>query len=510
MRCALALLFLFCLSTLTPTLVAAQATTRPAVPDPIAIQTATRLVDGVFADEIVKAKTPDAKAALAEKLLKAAGETTDNPASRYVLLRKTVDVAVGAGDAAKSLAAINELAINWDIDGLKLEQETLGRLVSAVRTPEAQADFARQADVVAGQAFAADRYDVAAQLLEMASNAASRANDPSLSRMLIVRRGAISEGRAAFLKMAPALDALASNPNDAEANLVVGRYQCFIKDNWEGGLPRLSHSAGKFHDIAVKDATSATDAADQMGLADAWWDLAEQESAFIRRVIRNHAAAWYRLSQAGLSGLAKVKCDKRLGDIEAEGPWDSWAGNGDQNGRPGHPVVRVKVAKANAREAQQVIDDVAAHFPTVLKDVRQLELLRYHDASEFKTTGNGHPQKLPGSFSATPMGGSDSFILFWGIYEKWGSGNYLFVYRVEALTGPRKTDVCFLDVCKDGNTQAQRRPNASDFDPGHWRAMPVSITLTQPTTLEYRLWPNADSIALDRLYIFSTSQTIGK
>ena len=91
---------------------------------------------------------------------------------------------------------------------------------------------------------------------------------------------------------------------------------------------------------------------------------------------------------------------------------------------------------------------------------------------------------------------------YWGIYEAWEPGQYLIVYRVQLLSNASGENVCFLDVCTNGNTIAHRRPHASEFKPNDWQAMPVVLTLPRPTTIEYRLWPHGHGIALDRLYVF--------
>src|SRR5436190_10389380 len=72
-----------------PTNIFAPATpAKPPVPDAAALKEATKLVDGVYKDEAAAARTPEARRALAQKWLKAAAETQNDPAGRYVLLTR--------------------------------------------------------------------------------------------------------------------------------------------------------------------------------------------------------------------------------------------------------------------------------------------------------------------------------------------------------------------------------------------------------------------------------------
>ena len=56
-----------------------------------------------------------------------------------------------------------------------------------------------------------------------------------------------------------ALATLKTNPTDPEANLVVGKYHCFVKDEWEKGLPMLL----KGNDAALKELATAEKGASQ-------------------------------------------------------------------------------------------------------------------------------------------------------------------------------------------------------------------------------------------------------
>ena len=170
-------------------------------------------------------------------------------------------------------------------------------------------------------------------------------------------------------------------------------------------------------------------------------------------------------------------------------------------GRP-HPTRSLEVVnKTEATEAPKIIDSIAANYPDLLTGVKLVELVKYHDGSDFRRYFGG-PAHIAESYSTTPVSGGGGFIWLWGIYEKWPPGKYLVVYRIQLLSEADDKNVCFCDVPKDGTTIASRRPAASEFKSGHWSEVPVPVTLREPTKIEYRLWTNEHEMGMDRVYVF--------
>ena len=120
---------------------------------------------------------------------------------------------------------------------------------------------------------------------------------------------------------------------------------------------------------------------------------------------------------------------------------------------------------------------------------------------EFKRR-SGEPKAVSGSYSKMAAVGRNGDLMFWGIYEIWEPGKYLFVYRLQSLSEAEGTNVCFLDLCSNGNTIAAHKPEATEFKSGQWSVMPVLYEVHETEKLEYRLWPYRQEIALDRVYVF--------
>lgn len=164
------------------------------------------------------------------------------------------------------------------------------------------------------------------------------------------------------------------------------------------------------------------------------------------------------------------------------------------------PLLQV-INRTDAKEANEVVSAILAAYPATLASAARIELLKYHDATEFHRNA-GNPTTLPGSYSGAPVAGRHGAIMLWGVYENLPPGRYLVVYRIQSLSEIAGDNICFLDVCAGGNTIAEHRPIDTELERGQWKNVPVVMNLEGSEVIEYRLWPNNHTIAIDRVYVF--------
>jgi hypothetical protein len=480
---------------IVPLLSGAAPATRPTAPDSSALRKAAAGVREVFGKDLAGARTPEARVALANKLLAAADQTQDDPAARYLLLTRVADLASSAGDVGIGLKAVDRIESQWAVDGVRMRTEVLLKAAALMRRPEERLEWARNAQAVADQAAAADEYTLARQLNARATAVIEPVRNEALTKRLSAQLALFDELANSYTSLSPALAKLRTDPNDPAANLALGKFQAFTKGDWQSGLPRIAvGSDPNLKDPAIRDQAAASNPEDRVALADAWWDLADQQTGPARRNLRLRAAGWYQLAAANLSGLEKINAERRLAEATADGstpppvvPGDAMHGVAVEN-------------ETDAREAGQVIADVQRHYPDSVRDVRQFDLLRYHDVADFRT---GAAQKeIPGSYSKTPRETGGGGIQFCCIYENWEPGKYLVVYRIQTDRHIDDGTYCFLDVCVKGGTIASNKPRPDELEPGKWACIPIPVELDSEKELEYRLWPQDHLIALDRVYIF--------
>ena len=115
--------------------------------------------------------------------------------------------------------------------------------------------------------------------------------------------------------------------DDPKANLEVGRYYCLIRGEWAKGLPLLAQSQHpQLQELAEADLRGPTQAADQMELADGWWELADTNAPY-RKALRLRGAHWYQQALQILPpGLLKIKAELRLEQMTEEYGDDALAG----------------------------------------------------------------------------------------------------------------------------------------------------------------------------------------
>lgn len=296
---------------------------RP-IPPAAAQKEAEKLVREVFKDEYAKTQTPD-RLALARKLLKQAVETEDDMTARFVMLRDAREIAAAAGDADLAFRAISMLDGDFKIDALTLKHAALTAVGKSARGPDEIKSLSGYFLKLAAEAAGADEYDIAQQAMTSASTFARNAKDIPLATRSAARAKEMTDLKARFEKVKPARARLDSQPDDAASKGLVGYYLCAVKSDWAAGLPLLAKGdeAG-VRSTAAKELAPASDPADQMSIGDFWWDRAEKEGGTVRENLRMRAAFWYERAAGGLSGLTKVKAEKRISEFFPGRPPGDW------------------------------------------------------------------------------------------------------------------------------------------------------------------------------------------
>ena len=312
-----------------------EAAKKAKIPDDKAQAEAMALVREVYKEEYGQATTAEKKAELAEKLLHKARDSKDDPTNQFVLLRVARDLAAQAGDCDTAFHAIEEMAAAFSIDTLEMNVQALTKAASVTKKTDGQEQIVEAALTVINQAVAQDKYDVADRLGRLALTAAHKARDAALVRRTQARIKEIATAAKAFEEVEAAMKTLEEKPLDAEANLVVGKHLCFMKGNWKQGRSMLALGGdAALKALAMKEMQGPADAAEQVKLGDAWWNVAEKETVAAKKNLQARAGYWYKKALPELSGLVKDKVEKRLAEVaKLETETENTAG-GDKLGPP--------------------------------------------------------------------------------------------------------------------------------------------------------------------------------
>lgn len=298
-----------------------KAPVRLAVPPPDALATAEASVRSIFADEYASTKTPAEKVNLASKLLQVGSDTHDDMASRFVTIRSARNVAVESGNIDLALRAFDSLSKSFDLDVLAEHVRLLVDL-SKVSLSDGEATKLRSQIIeLRGRAFSDDRYPLAMTLNQTAKQL-GKATDKEWQEYNEEWASLLDTGASAFEIFKEANKTLKESPDDPDANLAVGRYRCLLKGEWRDGLPYLEKGNDKIlREFAKKELTPTVTPTDTLDLADSWWNFARDGdlSDFEKRHVRSRTAFLYQQVLSQLSGLSKVRAEKRLEELESLG-----------------------------------------------------------------------------------------------------------------------------------------------------------------------------------------------
>jgi hypothetical protein len=328
------------------TIPAAPPAKRLAVPEQSAVDEALELIDQAYEETIKSAAgSPDS----AIRTFRDTADKTTDPARKFALLVLAERLALEARATSAALDVLARRAALFDIDALAARHALLARVA---RADDVRPDPLLFEHVVetARRAVAADRYDLAdaaADLSESLAKAIEKDEKvrtaesrrkreqpptPVAAKLLVEAtslRKDVRERRRQAFEYTTARDKLAAFPDDAEAAETVGRYLCFVKHDWPGGLAVLSRGRDEgLRNLATREISLAKEpqvaATSRLKLANEWWKLGEAGDSLPpeqAEAVKAHAAGIYRdiadkLTDPIDAALARKRA--KIGD--AEGP----------------------------------------------------------------------------------------------------------------------------------------------------------------------------------------------
>jgi hypothetical protein len=302
------------------TSVGAVDASKAAIPDAARQQKARAEVQNIYKDDLAQAKKAQEKLLVARRLLQIGLDEQRDGAARWALLTLAREGAADAGDVEAAFAAAEALDRSYAaVDLIKLKVEAATVALRVLRTPDDRRRFAEHVLTAVGAAVAADRYDLARQLCELALTAARSADDAALVRRVAATVQRVKEIQTAFADVQNAEVVLARDPADAHANGRIGRFRCLLKGDWDTGLPMLKRGAeAGLRALAEQDLGKPATPEARVALADGWWAAAEKLSGAAKANAVQRAAGWYQLAMPALEkGLTREKVERRLKELVA-------------------------------------------------------------------------------------------------------------------------------------------------------------------------------------------------
>jgi regulation of enolase protein 1 (concanavalin A-like superfamily) len=260
-----------------------------------------------------KLTTPKDRSDLADKLRAAAVASKDKPDRQYALLIEARDLAARGDDFAASKRIIDETAAAFAIDPKEAKEAALLAAGATFSTKTAAKAYLAEAAPLLREARADDDYDRVAPLLPAVRKASTEAHDADMARTA----ASLEKLQKEFEAVKKDVQILKEKPDDPEANLAVGKFYSFQKQDWDKGGPLLAKSGNlALATAATKDADAPTDVAEQIALADSWMKLANGIGPGTRR----RAYHWYTKALPNLSDKEEERVKVQVIELTKQFP----------------------------------------------------------------------------------------------------------------------------------------------------------------------------------------------
>jgi hypothetical protein len=114
---------------------------------------------------------------------------------------------------------------------------------------------------------------------------------------------------------------LAQQPDDAAANLALGKYLALGPGHWEPAIEHFAKGSDPLLKAAADSEAKVSDeVATQEAAGDAWWEAAEAAQGRQQEALQTRAAHWYGAALSRSTGLSHAKMQNRLSLVRVHTP----------------------------------------------------------------------------------------------------------------------------------------------------------------------------------------------
>jgi hypothetical protein len=318
------------------------ATDRPIVKKPLPSESQLdeklALIRELYEEEYLAANTRSTRIELARLMHREGQMTVDDPIGRFALWRVARDILTLEGEFAAAIAIVENLDAHYiDVDAKLLKVETIRNAAGQIADASLSRFLDAALDTIA-VCRQSERFELVNSICDdLEQELGSRLTDTRLAELKQAESN-LREAEASFARHQQAQQKLEQSEDDPEANGVAGHYLCFVRSEWQRGLPYLSRAdESAVRSAARLELASPDNVTERIAVADAWLDVAETApEAIAQTTIRRHALDWYRNAEHDAEGLDGRKVESRIAELERLLPLlrdqpDSAAGTSPEN-----------------------------------------------------------------------------------------------------------------------------------------------------------------------------------
>jgi hypothetical protein len=257
-----------------------------------------------------------AKQQAAVELTKQAAVTQD-PALQLAYLRVAALLSVEAGDVSQAMEIAKRMEQRFQTNGLSARADLLAEAGSHARTPGKKADLVGFCLRTGFEAIAVDDYSGGAKLAALAKTVAHKGNWPQLqleSEFLLSENQRCQD---AFKGVEQYKEILQYKPADPAACFAMGKFLCFVKNDWDTGLPLMARSN---QDAPLKAALDAEInerpkmADKQFVLSSLWRNLSDSATGDDKLFYLGRARYWFLKGMTSSDEADRPRLEQELNE----------------------------------------------------------------------------------------------------------------------------------------------------------------------------------------------------
>jgi hypothetical protein len=258
---------------------------------------------------------PEAKALIARELLTRSAIAQD-PVRELASLRVAAELATEAQDFAMALEACGKMGERFEMATLPTKVELLAKGSHQNALPGGSARLADACIATGFEALAQDEYEQGIALADMGKSAAQASANRHLIKQAQWLETELTRCRTGYAQVKKLVERLRQQPGNAEANLRVGEFLCFTKNDWQIGLPMVAHGNDEgLRSIVEKElGQKSLKPPEQVALGDRWWALAAASTNQLQLAFQRRARYWYLKAIAQARGAEKARLREQLAE----------------------------------------------------------------------------------------------------------------------------------------------------------------------------------------------------
>ena len=167
-----------------------------------------------------------------------------------------------------------------------------------IQSSDDSARFTRDCLKFIDDAVTADKFPEAQKIATVAVESATKVGNTHLIAVCQAKKADVGFIVRESRSVAGPLKKLSASPDDPQANSIVGRYECLVKNDWTAGLEKvLKGNNAEWKQAAELDRKAGPEGADaraKLAAGDAWAGIGKTEKPPFNNRVDLRAHSWYR------------------------------------------------------------------------------------------------------------------------------------------------------------------------------------------------------------------------